>query len=424
MANTLTKPVFGIVADDFTGAMLVASFFEDAGLASPVYFDPVIAESDKSAAPVIVVAVGTRLVTAENARGDISAALDALDALGCETVAYKACSSFDSTPEGNIGTAAELLADRYQQDPLLLSAGFPKYRTTVYNGFLFSQGTLVTESNKRFDPVTPMPDPNLVRFLSLQSETPLGLVSHHDLIGGHVAAKNAVQREREKGHKFILLDCADDDDTAINVLLARDVRAFVASDAMIIAVGIDQARNRTNYMAPPRHVSGPGAVLVGSVGPAAEAQLAHFHTSHPVLTLDLLSELTEDELVEKGIDWALPHIGKRPFAITTFADGAGIARAQEKHGRLGAARLAERLLARVSTGLRTAGVRRFVIAGGETSGAVVRALGVRQVRAFPSNSAGGGFCVAEKEGLSFFLKSGKIGSDDVLSRALSEMDAE
>ena len=422
MSNTPLKPAFGVVADDFTGAMLVASFFEDAGLPSPVYFDPEIAESDGSAAPIIVIAVGTRLVAADDARRDISAALDALDAIGCEAVAYKACASFDSTPDGNIGTAAELLADRYRQDPLLLSAGFPKYRTTVYNGFLFSHGTLVTESNKRFDPVTPMPDPNLVRFLSLQSRAPLGLVSHQDLIGGHDAARKALRREREKGHEFILLDCADDNDTAINILLARDVHAFVASDAMIIAVGIDRARNRPGQMAPPRHVAGPGAVLVGSVGPTAEAQLAHFRSSHPVLTLDLLSDLTEEELVEKGIDWALPHIGNRPFAITTFADAAGIARAQEKLGRLGSARLAERLLARTSIELRSAGVRRFVIAGGETSGAAVRALGVRQVRAFPSNSAGGGFCVAEKDGLSFFLKSGKIGSDDVLSRALVEMD--
>lgn len=417
------KPAFGIIADDFTGALLVASFLEDAGVASPVYFDPAAAGADEIVAPVAIVALGTRLVAAEIACKDISFALDVLDAAGCGMVAYKACASFDSTADGNIGPAAELLADRYQQDPLLLNAGFPKYRTTVFNGFLFSQGTIVTESNKRFDPVTPMPDPNLVRFLSLQTRTPLGLVSHQDLNSGEDAAKAAVQREVASGHKFILLDCADDNDIAMNVLLARDARAFVASDAMIIAVGIERAHGFETSLPPPRHVNGPGAVLVGSVGPTAEAQLSHFSRSHPVLTLDLLGDMSEEAQIKQSLDWAAPHIGVRPFAITTFADADGIARAQEKHGQLGAARLAERLLAGVSKRLHKSGIRRFVVAGGETSGAVVRALEVSQVRAFPSNAAGGGFCVAEKEGLSFFLKSGKIGSDDVLSRALIEMDA-
>lgn len=417
-----SEPVYGILSDDFTGGLLVASYFEEAGIECPVYFDPAVAAADDSGAPIVVVAGRMRLSPPADALAEMTRGLDSLDALGCGTVAYKACASFDSTEEGNIGIAADLLADRYSQVPMLISAGFPEFRATVHQGYLFYQATLVNESVKRFDPVTPMPDPNLVRFLSHQTRSPLGLVSHLDLVQGEAAARAALAGVIAAGHRHVLLDSSDAHDIEISTQLALDSRAFVASDPLVVGFGLARAAAFRGTATPPKQVDGPAAVLVGSVGPVAEGQLAAFCASHEILTLDLLDERTEDAQIKAALDWARCRIGAAPFAITTCADAAGVGRAQEKMGRIGAARRAERLLAGIARGLHAGGVRRLIVVGGETSGSVIGALGIARVRALGRGPLGGGFCIAEGEDpMSLFLKSGKLGTPDVLLRALEAM---
>ena len=203
-------PVYGVISDDFTGGLLIASYFEEAGLECPVFFSAQAAiQAAPVSAPIVVIATRARLVPVFDATALLNEALDALDTLGCATVCYKACASFDSTEEGNIGLAAEMLSERYHQTPMLLSAGFPEFRCTVSMGHLFYQSVLVSESVKRFDPVTPMSDPNLVRFLSRQTRTPLGHVSHLELVKGEAVARRALESEAAKGHRHILLDCTD-----------------------------------------------------------------------------------------------------------------------------------------------------------------------------------------------------------------------
>ena len=414
------RPAYGILSDDFTGGLLVASYFEEAGIECPVFFDPEAAREAQTQAPIVVIASRSRLVPVEEAKAEITRALDALDALGCGTVAYKACASFDSTEEGNIGPAADMLADRYGDLPVLVSAGFPEFRCTVHQGHLFYQGILVNESVKRFDPVTPMPDPNLVRFLSKQTETPLGLVTHLDLIE-EGTARAALDQQVAAGHRHVLLDCSDAGDVEMSTTLALDRRSIVASDPLVVSLGLALGTDRAGTSPAPRHAQGPAVVLGGSVGPVAEAQLAAFEARHPVLRLDLLDG-DEHALIAGALDWAKPRIGT-PFCITTCADENGVKKAQAALGRLGAARLAERILAGVAQGLHASGVRRFIVAGGETSGSIVTALGIRAVRPFPRGVNGGGFCVSEGEDpVSFFLKSGKLGAADVLLRALEEIE--
>lgn len=416
-------PVYGVVSDDFTGGLLIASYFEEAGLECPVFFSAQAAiQAAPVAAPIVVIATRSRLVPVAEATAQLNAALNALDALRCATICYKACASFDSTEEGNIGLAAEMLSERYNQVPVLLSAGFPEFRCTVSMGHLFYQSVLVNESVKRFDPVTPMPDPNLVRFLSRQTRTPLGHVSHLELVKGEAVARRALASEVAKGHRHILLDCTDDQDVAMSATLARDCRALVASDPLCIAFGLDRGAGHEGAAAAPSYHKGPAAILIGSVGPVAEAQAAAFEARHPVLKLDLTDDSPQAKVITTAVEWSRKHIGVRPFAVTTLADEAGVKAAQAKLGQMGAARRAESLLSGIAAKLHGAGVRRFIVSGGETSGAVVSALGVDKVRPFRRSALGGGFCVTEgADPISFFLKSGKLGAPDVLLLALDEM---
>ena len=351
---------------------------------------------------------------------------DAFVGAGYARLAYKACATFDSTAEGNIGPAADFLADLQGLRPVLMSAGFPRYGTTVHQGYLFYRGRLVSESIKRFDPLTPMSDPDLVRFLSLQTPHRIGLVAHATLRRGLPATHEAVAALSAEGHGHIFFDTTDDSDVEVAADLAAARPCVVAaSDPLIVAYAKRLAQGAVaDPVPPPCHVAGPGAVIAGTVGPVILQQLSRFGAAHPVLTIDLLDPGGEEAAVTAALDWAARLIGSQPFAISTATDQAGVERTQAALGPIVAARRAEHLLGAIAAGLRDRGVSRFVVAGGETSGAVISALGITAVRAFPEGPLGTGFCAADgPRPLSLYLKPGKLGSDDILLRALEEMRA-
>lgn len=410
----------GIIADDFTGALMVAGYLEAAGIHCPVVFDPLAVTG---AAPVIIAGTRTRTVPVAEALAQVKRMAEAFQAAGFTRLAYKACASFDSTAEGNIGPAADLLADLQGVRPVFMSAGFPRFGATVHQGYLFYRGRLVTESIKRFDPLTPMPDPDLVRFLSLQTPHRIGLVPHATLRRGHDAAGAAVDALTADGAGHVLFDTTDDDDVEIaaDLAAARPV-TVAASDPLIIAYAGRLARGAAAAPPLPPFSAGPAAVLAGTVGPVILSQLAAFRAVHPVLTVDLLDPRGEVATIAAALDWAAPLIATRPFAISTATDQQGVARAQGTLGPVDAARRAEFLLGSIAVGLRERGVKRLVVAGGETSGAVVSALGIVSVRALPEGPLGTGFCVTDgPDPLSLYLKPGKLGADDILLRVLEVM---
>jgi uncharacterized protein YgbK (DUF1537 family) len=413
----------GIIGDDFTGAMLIAGEIEAEGVPCPVLFTPKALQPDETA-PIAMLATRARVAPRAEALALLKEAADAFARSGYARLAYKACASFDSTETGNIGTAADFLAAA-AGIPAMMSAGAPKYNVKVFEGHLFYRGTLVSDSIKRFDPLTPMTDPNLVRFLSHQTEQPVHLLSHSILHAGIDAARQALAdiRRRTQGH--VLADTADDDDVDVTARLAIETGApVVASDAMIFTYALGLVRGHNVRPLPvPSHVGGPSAVLVGSVGPVALGHLARFAQEHPVLKLDLHATDTEEDRIAGALAWAESHFGRTPFAITTADEPESVARTQSAFGALGAARKAESLLAGIAKRLYAKGTRRIVVAGGETSGAVVTALGLTRARALPAGPLGGGFCIADGPHgpISLYLKSGKLGAEDILLRSLDAM---
>ncbi|PZO76186.1 MAG: four-carbon acid sugar kinase family protein [Mesorhizobium amorphae] len=417
------KRALGIVADDFTGALMVAGYLEGAGLHCPVLFDP---KAEVAPSPLVIAGTRTRTTPVSDAMAELRGMAETLLGLGYERLAYKACATFDSTAEGNIGPAADHLADLAGTRPVLMSAGFPRLGTTVHQGYLFYRGRLVSESIKRFDPLTPMSDPDLVRFLGLQTPHRVSLVGHADLVRGRDFVRAEVERLGREGIGHILFDASDQQDveTSADVAAALD-SVVVASDPLIIAYATRLASALdVAPVAHPRHAEGRAVVIAGSVGPVILAQLAAFSMRHPVLTLDLLAEGGEAGETARALEWVRTHGDAGPVAISTASDQAGVEAAQAALGPIGAARRAERILGAVARELRDrAGVRRFIVAGGETSGAVVAALGIPSVRALPEGRLGTGFCVASGAvPLSLYLKPGKLGAEDVLLEALEVMD--
>lgn len=413
----------GIIADDFTGALLVAGKLEAAGLRAPVFFDPQAIADDPNG-DVLIFASRTRVIPVEEAETIIASGSTALEAAGCTRIAYKACASFDSTEKGNIGLAADYLSDRAGGAPVLMSAGFPIYNVTVHQGYMFYRSRLVSESIKRLDPLTPMTDPDLVRFLSNQTRTPVALLPHSILVRGVEPARQEWQKLVQAGVRHVLADASDDGDVDVTVRLAAESSAVVvASDPLIIGFAIALAGERADHeVHKAKMPEGPGAVLVGSVGPVATEQFAQFSAHYPGLTLNPLDDRDEAAIIGSALEWATPLIGSQPVGISTDTSPTGVERAQKALGIIGAARKAERLIAGVAAGLRDRGIRRMVVSGGETSGAVVAALGIRRVRALPDGPLGSGFCIAEEPvPMSLFLKSGKLGTPDILLKSLEAL---
>lgn len=408
-------PVLGIIADDFTGAVMVAALLEGRGVPCPVLFrhDGLASSTGPGA---LVAAARSRTVEVGKAMAEIAAWYDALSAAGCRRIAYKACATFDSTEAGNIGPAADFLAGQSGRRPVLMSAGFPRYGATVHHGYLFYRNRLVSDSIKRLDPLTPMSDPDLVRFLGHQTPHAVGLVSHLTLAQGAEAAQRALAELVAGGAGHVLFDASDDDDVALTAdLAAQSGLPVVASDPLIVELAVRLCG--PVLPAPPPAAPPPGrvAVLAGSTGPVVLGQLEALN--HPVLVLDLLDPRRPEAVVADALDWSDRQAGS--FAISTATDAEGLARSQAAHGAIGAARLAEDLLGRIARGLHQRGLRRFVVAGGETSGAVVAALALGAARALVEDELGPGVCLSQgSDPVWLFLKPGKLGSQDVLLRAI------
>ncbi len=412
-------PALGIIADDFTGAVMVAGLLETKGVHCPVIFDPT-SFSEGVDAPIVMAASRSRTVAVADAMTEVSRIARGLDGAGCAQLAYKACASFDSSAEGNIGPAADHLAERAARRPVLMSAGFPRFGTTVHQGYLFYRGRLVSESIKRFDPLTPMEDPDLVRFLGKQTPHKVALIPHSILRQGAERARAELMRLAAEGAGHVLCDASDDGDVDVTADLAlRSGLPVAASDPLIVALALRLATGMSPAPPPPAWPRGRTVVIAGSTGPVVMAQLACFAQRHPVLTLDLLDARNIKLQIEDALHWAGGQTG--PYAISTACDSEGLLRSQSVYGSLGAARRAETILAGVAAGLRGQGVRRFAVAGGETSGAAVAALGVKRARALAEGPLGVGFCVSEEaEPVLLYLKPGKLGAEDVLLRAVED----
>lgn len=412
----------GIIADDLTGGLLVASFLEGEGIECPLFTKPE-ALPDRLDAPAAVIARRFRLIPAAEATADFEAAAGALQAHRPRQLYYKYCATFDSTDEGNIGPCADVLARLTGVDRLGFCTGFPSRGVSVYLGHIFLHDELLSESPKRFDPITPMPDPNLVRVLGRQTRRRVGLVPHAVLATGRAAAEAHIEKLVASGVSYLIFDAIDEDDVVACARLTADWPAMTGGDTLSHVGPALRIRERRQTPPLPR-MDGPGAVVAGSCGGATLEQLERFAAHRPVRHVDLLEAAADPAAaVAEALDWATSRIGDGPVAIAVSDRPDGVARTQAALGRDQAARLGETVCARIAAGLYERGVRRFIVAGGETSGAVAEALGIERLHAAAPAELGGGLCHASSPApMSLFFKAGKMGPPDLFLRAFDMME--
>ena len=416
--------LLGCIADDFTGATDLASMLVRTGMRTV----QVIGVPDHPAlaadADAVVVALKSRTIPAADAIAQSLAALDWLRSRGARQIYFKYCSTFDSTDRGNIGPVADALLDALGEPFTIACPAFPENGRTIYMGHLFVGGALLSDSPMRHHPLTPMTDANLVRVLQRQTRRKVGLTPHAVVRRGAEAIRADFRRLRDEGCGYAVVDALAEDDLLAIGAACADLKLVTAGSG--VALGLPQnfyaaglMRPRGDAAALPE-VGGKPAVLAGSCSAATRAQVAAMAARHPAVKLDPLAGADAGELAARALAAvAAPLEQGEPFLIYSSTEPDDVREVQRRLGQERAATLVEQTLARIARELVARGVRRLVVAGGETSGAVVSALGVKALAIGPAIDPGVPWTLALGEPrVALALKSGNFGAPDFFDKAL------
>jgi uncharacterized protein YgbK (DUF1537 family) len=414
--------LIGCIADDLTGATDLAvtlareglSVTQVNGVPEPAMVVP--------ASDAVVVALKSRTNHAEEAVAWSLAALDWLRARDAERIYFKYCSTFDSTPRGNIGPVADALLDKLGADFTVATPAYPRNARTVYLGHLFVGAELLSDSGMRDHPLTPMTDPSLVRVLAAQTRGRVGLVPYADVEAGPDAVRARCAALRADGVRHAILDATRDahlvaaGEACLDLALATGGAGLGMGLARALAT---RGRARPGGDAALPRLDTPVAMLSGSCSTATLAQLEAVRDDYPRFQLDPLQLADGPTHLEAALAWADAHLGRRPILVSASAPPAGVARAHAALGQERAAALVEAAFRRLARDLAARGVRRFVVAGGETAGAVVEALGVKALAIGPEIAPGVPWTAAVSgEPYLLALKSGNFGGPDFFRRAV------
>ncbi len=406
----------GCIADDFTGATDLAGLMVRAGLDVTLRIGlPGSGEAPQS--PVEIVALKSRMQPVATAVADACAALAWLRGGGAERVFFKYCSTFDSTAQGNIGPVAAALLANLGGAHTVYCPAFPENGRRVFMGHLFVGDQPLDESPMKDHPLTPMRDSSLIRLLAPQIGEAPGLIARPLIAEGAEAVRAAL----DGMPRHLIADAVEDADIAMLAEACRDLVLTTGGSAFGAALGVALVRaglplkSAGGRALPP--AAGGQITLSGSCSAMTRRQVAYYAARAAALKLDPLV------LVQEGPGAALAWLGAQPpdapKLIYATAEPGEVAAAQAKLGADGAGRVVEEALAAVAREALRLGIRRFVVAGGETSGAVAGALGVTRLAVGPEIAPGVPWTFAETAGqpVALALKSGNFGGEDFFSRA-------
>ena len=428
MSPTTAKLLLGCIADDFTGATDLANNLVRAGMrvvqTIGVPAGPLAAEVD-----AVVVALKSRTIAPAEAIAQSLDALRWLQAQGARQIYFKYCSTFDSTPKGNIGPVTEALMDalagRPGADFTIATPAFPDNQRTVFKGYLFAGDVLLNESGMQNHPLTPMTDPNLVRVLQAQCRRKVGLVDYAVVARGAAAIEERIAQLEAEGVSIAIVDAVSNDDLLRMGPALAKMPLVTAGSGVAIGLPANFGLAPSSQASELPRAGGKSAVVSGSCSLATNRQVLDFiQRGGAALAIDPLRIAAGVDVAAEALAWAAPLIDKGPVLVYSTAEAGAVKSVQGRLGVEEAGAMVERTIAAIARGLVERGVHRLVVAGGETSGACVQALGIAQMQIGPQIDPGVPWCHARSEaapeaGLHIALKSGNFGSDDFFTKAFT-----
>ncbi len=424
----MTGILLGCIADDSTGATDLANNLVRGGMRVVQTIGVPRGRLDEKV-DAVVVALKTRTCPAKEAVSESLAALKWLRAEGAKQVYFKYCSTFDSTPRGNIGPVTEALMDALGADFTVASPAFPENKRLVFKGYLFVGDVLLSESGMRNHPLTPMTDPNLVRVLQAQTRRKVGLIDYMAVDAGPDAVRRRIADLRRDGVGLAIVDVVRDEDLARLGPAFHDLPLVTGGSGVAVALPANFGLEPTPRASQLPPATGAAAIVSGSCSTATRGQVSEFvRMGGAALALDPLVLAERRNPAASAVGWAREHLAQGPVLIYTTAVPEAVSEVQSRLGVEAAAALVERTLADVCRGLVEGGVRRLVIAGGETSGVALHALGVERLRIGPQIDPGIPWCSAFSTVaggvVHLALKSGNFGTPDFFTKALAMLERE
>ena len=416
--------VLGVIADDFTGATDIAGMLVKNGMRTIQTIGLPGKRGIPADVDAVVVALKTRSIAAADAVGQSLAALDALRDAGCARFFFKYCSTFDSTDRGNIGPVGDALIDALGAKQAIYCPAFPENGRTIFFGHLFVGDLLLSDTHMRHHPLNPMTDASLVRVLARQTRHKVGLVALKHVQGGSASLRAALDRLAADGVRHVIVDAVADTDLGI-------IGEAVGDDLLVtggsgVALGLPAAYRRRRLLAHKSNadtlpaIGGASAVLAGSCSAATLGQIADFQGPH--LHLDTDAICRGEPVAGQALAWAKEKLGNRPILLSASDKPEAVKALQTRYGIEKSSQAIEQTMAALAKGLVASGVGRLVVAGGETSGAVVGALDVTALRIGPEIDPGVPWTASVGgKPLLLALKSGNFGAPDFFTKAFERL---
>lgn len=434
----MSKILLGCIADDFTGATDLANNLVRAGM-RVVQTNGIPTQALTAEVDAVVIALKTRTIAPADAIAQSLAAMNWLKQAGSHKIYFKYCSTFDSwygvnndDKRGNIGPVTEALMDAMGADFTIATPAFPDNGRTVFKGHLFVGDVLLSESSMKTHPLTPMRDANLVTVMQAQCKRKVGLIDYHTVAAGSVAIQDSIAELRNQGVSIAIVDAISNEDLMRLGPALADLPLVTAGSGVAIGLpqnfGIATTGASASQAAALPAAKGWQAVVSGSCSQATNAQVAAWKASgrpHKALNLVEILGNGEQHRVEvfQVLMWALDLLRAGPVLIYSTADAESVKTMQSALGIDETAARVEQALSAIAKGLVELGVYQLVVAGGETSGACVQALGVEQMQIGPQIDTGVpwcyGFSNATGANIHIALKSGNFGSADFFAKAFA-----
>jgi 3-dehydrotetronate 4-kinase len=423
----------GCIADDFTGATDLANNLVRAGMRvvqiigvpNSLDFDNYKLSPSLEQIDAVVVALKSRTIAAGEAVAQSLAALTWLRAQGAEQIYFKYCSTFDSTDKGNIGPVIEALMDTLKTNFTIATPAFPDNARTVFKGHLFVGDSLLNESGMQHHPLTPMTDANLVRVLQSQCQHKVGLINYKAVAHGPIQIGLAIEQLKQQAVRVAIVDAISNDDLLRLGLSLKGMPLVTGGSGVAIGLPANWGIQPTNAASQLPQASGFQAIVAGSCSLATQAQVAFFKAQgRPTFQITGEALAEPEALIKSLLAQALLKLPTGPILIYSTADAQTVYSNQQgavKGQDIGS--VIEKVLAEIALGLVNGGVRQLIVAGGETSGACVQALALRQMQIGPQIDPGVPWCYAQLSigHLHIALKSGNFGTEDFFVKAFKQI---
>jgi uncharacterized protein YgbK (DUF1537 family) len=413
-------PLLGCIADDFTGGTDLANNLVKSGFRTVQTIGIPKSVKQLQEIDAVVVALKTRTCPVEQAVQESAEALRWLESIGCRQFYFKYCSTFDSTPRGNIGPVIEVLLRELDASFTVACPAFPDNGRTVYHGHLFVHDQLLNESGMQHHPLTPMTDPNIVRVLAAQTNLSVDLIRLNLVREGEKAVSQAFETRASQTATVSITDATCNDDLVVLAGAAKDLKLVTGGSGLALGLGKNFGL-QPGQAAQPIIPSGRRAILAGSCSRMTLKQLEAAKRIYPhfrVAPEELAAQF--DVTLERVRSWAKEHRSNPdPLLVYTSGSPDEIASNQKSLGIDGAGKLCERFLAEVAETFVRDEISQLIVAGGETSGAVVTKLGLDLLRIGPEIAPGVPWTLASgtSREIALALKSGNFGAEDFFVNA-------